>query len=113
MHDNTNVPMRNPSDADLNGALCSKHHGQCCAKGGVSVQLCGWIQNLELCAGGIDDSGYIETVGVLEEQKQFADADETSAECFLNIFDKGCRCTLAARKQGQNCLHTKFAKSDE
>jgi hypothetical protein len=52
MHDNMNVPMRNPSDADLNRALCSKHHGQCCAKGGVSVQLCGWIRNLESCTGG-------------------------------------------------------------
>jgi hypothetical protein len=29
-------------------------------------------------------------VGVLEEQKQFADADETSTEVsFLNVFDQG------------------------
>jgi hypothetical protein len=63
MHDNTNVPMRNPSDADLNRPLYSKDYGQCCAKGGVSVQLCGWIRNIELCTGGIDDSGYIEVGG--------------------------------------------------
>ena len=90
--DNTNLPLRNPSDADLNQALYSKYDGQCCVKkGGVSVQLCGWI-----CTGGIEDSGYIEEVAVLEEHKHFA--DETSAESFLNIVDKGCRCTLATRK---------------
>jgi hypothetical protein len=56
------------------------------------VQLCGWIRNLELCAGGVDDSSYIQVVRVLEEQKQVKEADETSAESFfLNIFDKECR----------------------
>jgi hypothetical protein len=28
-----------------------------------------------LCTGGIDDSGYIEAVGVLEEQEAFSKAD--------------------------------------
>jgi hypothetical protein len=69
------------------------------------VQLCGWIQNLELCAGGIDDSRYMETAGVLNEQKWFAEVDETSEESFLNTVDEEAhRCILAARKQGQNSL---------
>jgi hypothetical protein len=44
-----------------------------------------------LCTGaGIDDSGHVEAVGALGEQKQFAEAvavaeaDEMSAESFLN-----------------------------
>jgi hypothetical protein len=113
MHDNTNVPMQNPNDADLNQALYSQYYGQCCTKGGVSVQLCGWIRNLELCTGGIDDSNYIEAVGVLEEQDEFSKADMTSLLSFLNIFDKGYRCTLEAHRHGQTCLQPEFAKSDE
>jgi hypothetical protein len=113
MHDNTNVPMQNPNDADLNRALYSQNYGWCCAKGGISVQLCSWIQNLELCTGGIDDSGYIEAVGVLEEQQEFSKADTTSLLSFLNIFDKGYRCTLEAHRHGQTSLQPKFAKSNK
>jgi hypothetical protein len=51
--------------------------------------------------------------GVLKEQKEFAEVDETSEESFLNTFDEGHRCTLAAPKQGQDSLQPVFAKSDE
>jgi hypothetical protein len=51
-------------------------------------------------------------VGVLEEeQKKFAEADETSVESFSNIFDKGHRCTLAARKQGRIVCSQSLQKS--
>jgi hypothetical protein len=43
MDDNTNVPMQNPNDSGLSRALYLQYYGQCCAKGGISVQLCGWI----------------------------------------------------------------------
>jgi hypothetical protein len=80
----------------------------------VASSLYSYVVGCDLCTGGIDDSGYhIEAVGVLEEQKQFAEADETLAESFSNIFDNDYWCTLAARKQGQNCLHPEFATSDE
>jgi hypothetical protein len=50
---------------------------------------------------------------VPNEQKVFAEADETSEESFLNAFEEGHLRTLAARKQGQNSLQPEFAKSDE
>jgi hypothetical protein len=112
MLDNTNVPLPDPSDADQNRALYSDYYQECCAKGGVTLQLCGWTRSLNLCTGGIDDLGYIKMVNILQEQKEFAGSDDTSSVPFLNILDKGYRCTLAANKEGQDCLQPIFAKSD-
>jgi hypothetical protein len=74
---NTKIKMRNPSDADLNRALYSKHCGQCCAE---------QLDKKSRCA-----------VGVQEEQTLvFAEADETSAESFLTIFETHARAELSA-----------------
>ena len=39
MHDNTNIPLPTPSDADLNRALFSKYYGEPVGKGGVGIQF--------------------------------------------------------------------------
>jgi hypothetical protein len=113
MHDNTNINLPSPSDADLQRALWSDYYGGCVAKGGVALQLCGWIRAIELCTGAIGDSDYIDAVEILKEQKIFAEMDQSSSSGFLNIFDKGYRCVIKAKAEGQQCLQPVFAKSDE
>ena len=65
--------------------------------------------------GRMGDSDQIRTTGVLEDQQQFAKNDTSSEdhEPFLNIFDKGFRNVLDARRCGQRCLQPVFARSDE
>jgi hypothetical protein len=113
MHDNTNINFPSPSDADFQRAMFSDYYGGCVAKGGVALQLCGWIRTIELCTGAIGDSDYIEAVNILKEQKIFADLDPSSILAFLNVFDKGYRCVLEAKAEGQQCLQPVFARSDE
>ena len=60
MHDNTNLKLVTPYDTDKQQSLCSEYYAECCAKGSVSIQMCGWIRELHLFTGGIDNSKYIE-----------------------------------------------------
>ena len=41
MHDNTNIGLPTASDGDKQQSLYSEYYGECCAKGGVCIQLCG------------------------------------------------------------------------
>ena len=113
MHDNTNIPLPTPSDADLNRALFSKYYGEPVGKGGVGIQFCGWIVALHLVTGAIPDSPYIALVKILLQQKIFQENDKTSEKGFVNILDKGYRITLAANNEGQSCLQPIFSKSEE
>jgi hypothetical protein len=113
MHDNTNVPLVDPSDPDIYRSLRSEYYAMCCAKGGIALQLCGWIRATELMTGAVGDSEYVKIVNLLQEQKAFAEWDQSTLESFLNIFDKGYRCTLDALQEGQKCLQPTFARSDE
>jgi hypothetical protein len=114
MHDNTNAPlMETSSSAELNHALFSDYYAECCGKGGVALQLLGWICTLELATGGVLDTDYIEMVDVLMLQKLFAELDDTTLEHFLNIFNKGYRCTVQAKNHGQKCIQPTFADSGQ
>jgi hypothetical protein len=114
MHDNTDVPLIDPSAAELNTiALYSDYYAECCGKGGVALQLLGWIRTLELATGGISDTNYIDLVGVLPEQQAFSEWDDDTIENFLNIFNKGYRCTVAAKNYGQKCIQPTFAGSGQ
>merc|ERR1712032_1206587 len=112
MHDNTNITLVTPYYADKQRSLRSKYNAECCAKGGVSIQMCGWIRALHLFTGGIDDSKYIERSEILKQQQLFQEGDESSNNQFINIFDKGYRVTLLARDHAQSCLQPIFAQSD-
>jgi hypothetical protein len=57
MHDNTNVPMRNPSDAGLNRALYSKYSASAALR--VASLVCSYAvdtKSRKLCTGGVDAS---------------------------------------------------------
>lgn len=114
MHNNTFVLLMSPTDPDLHNALYSDYYGGCVGKGGVVIQLCGWIRTLPLCTGAIGDQANLSKTETFEEkQKIFSEMDETSDEPATNVMDKGYRSTLEAQKHGdQRCLQPHFAESD-
>ena len=113
MHDSTNIPLAQPSNAALQRALYNSYYGMCCAKGGVAVQLCGYIYGLPLCTGHSDDTRCIDDTLILEKQNEFVESDDSSKRPFLNVFDKGYQCVISALKNGQHCLQPAFAESEK
>ena len=104
MHDMTNVPLTQPSDAELNRSLWNQYYNQCCGKGGIFTQLCGWEGTLELFVGNTGDSDYIKKTKILAIQEDFANKDKLDngkVLPFLNVFDKGYRVLLDCYKHGE------------
>lgn len=70
--DNTNVDMRyKPTDASLNRRTFSSYYGGNVAKGGVFLQLCGWLGVYALWVGAVSDTKYLSESGILEMQQDF------------------------------------------
>uniref|UniRef100_A0A7S1UPM4 DDE Tnp4 domain-containing protein n=1 Tax=Grammatophora oceanica TaxID=210454 RepID=A0A7S1UPM4_9STRA len=111
--DDTDIGMLKPSDAGLNRRTYSSYYGGNVAKGGVFIQLCGWLGVWELWMGAVSDTYYIMKSGILGSQKDFALLDLSSDVPFTNILDKGYRCSVAAWRLGQFVLQPSFAKSDQ
>jgi hypothetical protein len=112
--DNTNINIPTPSDASLNRRTYSSYYGGNVGKGGVFVQLCGWLGTWSLWTGAVSDSSYLSDSGILEMQQNFALWDKTSLEPFTIVLDKGYRCNIAAWRRGkQTIMQPTFAKSDE
>jgi hypothetical protein len=113
MWDDTNIGMTSPGDASLNCKTYSSYYGGNVVKGGVFIQLCGWLGVWNLWTGAVSDSYYIVHSGILAAQEKFAKADISSSMPFTNILDKGYRCSVAAWRKGQYVLQPRFAKSDQ
>ena len=116
MWDNTNVNFTGkPTDADLQRMTYSLYYGGNVAKGGVFLQLSGWLGGWDLWLGAVSDTDYFEQAGILEAQEAFqrhVDVDDNVIP-FTNIMDKGYRSILAAWRAGdQLLLQPFFAKSD-
>lgn len=112
MHDATNVPFLNPSGANLQRAMWNDYCGMPCAKGGVSNQLCSWMQGMPLFTGRMTDSQMMKESKILQQQQAFSEADETSSKPFTNVFDKGFCNLLDAAVEGQKCLQPKYSKGE-
>ena len=116
MWDDTNIPFTlKPSSAHLQKITYSSYYSMNCAKGGVFLQLCGWMGVEELWVGATSDSYYMEKSGILERQQKFAEKDLVNGEIkpFCLVMDKGYRIIRHAWRAGkQTCLQPKFAKSD-
>ena len=87
-----------------------------CAKGGVFMQLCGWLGVADLWVGATSDSHYQEHSGIFERQEAFAASDLVNSEIspFSIIFNKGYHCVLSAfQAGGQECIQPIFARSDQ
>ena len=114
MHNNTDVPLMQPSDPQLQWALYSQYNGRCIANGGIAIQPCGWICTWELCTGGINDSRYVKMVTIFDKQQKYAHYDETDHWPFTNIFDRGYQVVLDGIKCGnQICIQPAFTDNEK
>ena len=115
MWDNTAIPFPKVEDAALNRQTWSAYYDGNVAKGGVFLQLCGWLGAHELWTGAVGDTPYFEDSGILEAQSAFAKKDLVDGKEIpvTNITDKGYRCAIAAWREGQFLLQPRFAKSDQ
>ena len=123
MWDMTNIESFSFSDADLQRLTYSKYYNQNCFKGGVFVQLLGWIGVGQLWTGAVSDSDYNRREGYLERQRLFANDDKVELEKgsgdfnvlpFTNIYDKGYQAKMVAWRCGQQLvLQPEWAESDK
>ena len=109
-HDNTGIDIAQPTDSFHQRITYSSYYGGNVAKGGVFIQLCGWLGTYDLYPGAISDSDYLKNAGVFESQKDYQEKD--GGIPFLNIVDRGYRITKAAWMAGQFVLQPIFSKSD-
>ena len=119
MWDMTNIPAYSFSDADFQRLTFSDYYGENCFKGGVSVQLNGWMRAGALWPGRVSDSDYNRREGYLQRQQEFQESNLVEIDGkvdvlpFLNVYDKGYRARTVAWKTGrQGVLQPTFAPSD-
>lgn len=77
MHAAADIPLKIPSNTELQRALFSDDDGGPCAKRGSSNQLCGWIRGIPLMTGRITDSQMIKDSEVLVK---FSTANSSSTK---------------------------------
>jgi hypothetical protein len=116
--DTTNVPLTyKPSAADAQRNTYNVYYAGNVAKGGVSVQLCGWIATSELFVGAINDTDYILKSGILTTQETYIEKyDPDRPTTWTIICDRGFLIALSAFKAGRQIViqptfsikHTKF-----
>jgi hypothetical protein len=68
MWDMTNVSAIKFDDAVLQRATYSEYHTENFVKGGVGVQMCGWLVVEDLLGGGVSNTDYNLRSGCLKEQ---------------------------------------------
>ncbi len=71
MWDMINIEVFSFSDANIQRLTYSKHYKQNCFKGGVFIQLLGWIGVGELWPGAVSDSDYNRSEGLSGEPDEF------------------------------------------
>ena len=80
MWDNTNIPMYQYSDAGLQRTTWSSYYNMNCAKGGLGMQLCGWMVTASLWTGSVDDLEQQSKSNIFQEQKEFTKNDTPEGE---------------------------------
>ena len=71
LHDNTNVSLRELSEAVLYESARSEHRKECCAKGGNACQPCGFDKGMHLTTGACPDSLNAKLVKHWNNKKNF------------------------------------------
>lgn len=94
----------------------SKYYAGNCFKGGIFIQLCGWMGNYDLWGGNVSDTKYNNDAGYLQDQAVFQRHDlvDGAVVPWTNVFDKGYRARAAClRAEGQLTSQPEYAKSDQ
>jgi hypothetical protein len=118
MFDNTNIGIKQPSDAEAQRATYSVYYSGNVSKGAVHIQPCGWIGSNELWSGGVSDSYYMlhgEVFPTLNEYLRTSplETEHTRDIKFTIILDRGYRVSLEAmNKGGHFVLQPIFALAD-
>ena len=113
--DNTNVDISQSSCAELQRLTYSSYYAGNVLKGGVSLQLCGWLRTHYLWTGAVSDTIYNGEGEILNIQKEFSAKDPVGEKIipFTNLTDKGYRILVAAWQHGnQLVLQPDFKSSD-
>jgi DDE superfamily endonuclease len=116
--DNTNIPMRKPSDAEAQRATYSLYYSGNVGKGAVFIQPCGWIGSHEIWNGAVSDTNYMQSGDVFDSFNQYLHSspfedDSTRDVTFTLVLDKGYRVTLEAQNEGGHfVLQPVFQPSD-
>jgi hypothetical protein len=109
---NVNMAFK-PTNSSLNQQMFSFYYGRNVAKGGVFLQLCGWLGVHSLWVGAVLDTKYLSESGILELQQKFVENNDISDLTYTNNVDKGYCCVIAAWRKGQYLLQLlMFARSD-
>ena len=109
--DNTGIHLHKPTDYLLQRLTCFSCYAGNVAKGGIYLQLCGWLGVHELYPTAMSDSDYLNKTDILDQQQWFQESD--GGVKFLNKLDHGYHSTKAAWASGQLILQPTFAKSDK
>lgn len=102
--------------AELQRDTYSKYYAGNCFKGGIFIQLCGWMGNYDLWGGNVSDTKYNNDAGYLQDQAVFQRHDlvDGAVVPWTNVFDKGYRARAAClRAEGQLTSQPEYAKSDQ
>ena len=113
--DMTNISAVRFNDASLQRSTYSEYYNENCWKGGVSVQLCGWVTNEDLWGGGVSDSDYNNNSGYLQAQQAYQETDLVNGKVvkFMNGLDRGYRAKYAAWQTGEQlAIQPPSARSD-
>lgn len=116
MWDMTGIKAYAFGAADNQRDTYSKYYAGNCFKGGIFIQLSGWLGVHYLWGGHVSDSDYNDRAGYLEEQAEFQNNDKINGEVlpFTNIYDKGYRARAACwRRDNQLIAQPIFGKSDQ
>ena len=112
--DSTNLHIPKSSRAENQRRTWSCYYAENCAKGGIGLQLCGWILTAELFEGATTDDNHFKRSGILEQQEEFVRNQLDTDVPFENTLDKGYRVRHAAWMKGKQTISQPFfAKSDE
>jgi hypothetical protein len=82
---------------EMRDCMQLQNYGGNVAKGGVFVQLCGWLGTVALWTdGAVNDTDYFSNSGILDMQTQLVAASSEPNKPFTNILDKGYRNSIMA-----------------
>jgi hypothetical protein len=119
MYDNTNVRMKQPSDAEAQRATYSMYYSGNVGKGAVHIQPCGWMGCNELWSGGVSDTAYMQEEDVFPDLNKYLltsplETEEIRNIKFTIILNRGYRVTIDALNTGGHyVLQPIFASPDE
>ena len=73
--DNTNITIDKPGDASMQRSTWNSYYNANCAKGGVYLQLCGWMGVDNLWVESVSDTDYMLKSNIFKRQDSYASDD--------------------------------------